>query len=445
MIVPPSSALVRPVKFKPFGPRIKQFAFRLPQNDAKINILVGSVRSSKTWGTFPKIAIGCKYPVAGRKILTGVSKQNVYQNVLTDLFELVGTKNYSCNRASGELRLFNTDWLVIGARDEGSEKIIRGATVGFAVCDELVKMPKSFFDMLLSRMSPDGARLYATTNPDNPSHWVKRDLLGNSKYRFGLGKDIWYDTYSFQDNPNISDDYKEWMERSYAGIWYKRFILGQWVAGSGSIYGDVLAESVFYDTHEVPPGLRKRNGHLEHWVAVDYGTVNPCVFVDVFDTGQTVYWDREYYWNSRSENRQKTDAEYAEDLLEFIGAKRGPLNPNPFEIGSNPPLEPRELPGIIVDPSAASFKAELVKRGLYVIDADNAVGDGLRRVSIMLQRGLLRVNRRCTEGRRELEGYAWNPRSVALGVDEPLKQDDHFPDAGRYFVETRISDWRIAA
>jgi hypothetical protein len=68
---------------------------------------------------------------------------------------------------------------VIGAKDEGSERYIRGLTVGVAICDEISLMPWSFFQMLLSHMSPEGARLYATTNPDSPYHWLKADYLDN--------------------------------------------------------------------------------------------------------------------------------------------------------------------------------------------------------------------------------------------------------------------------
>ncbi len=143
---------------------------RPPEDDWSINILEGAVRSGKTWSLHPK-AIYCScYNVGGRKIFTGVSKQSIYNNVLDDLFDIVGTRNYNYNRSTGELRLFNSEWLVIGAKDEGSERYIRGLTVGVAICDEISLMPRSFFQMLLTRMSPPGARLYGTTNPDSPYH-----------------------------------------------------------------------------------------------------------------------------------------------------------------------------------------------------------------------------------------------------------------------------------
>jgi hypothetical protein len=127
-----------------FGPKAKRFALRPPKLDRSINILEGAVRSGKTWCLHPKALYCCEYPV-GRKIITGVSKQSVYNNVLSDLFNIIGTENYSYNRSSGQLKLFDHEWLVIGAKDEGSEKYIRGMTVGVALCDEISLMPQSFF------------------------------------------------------------------------------------------------------------------------------------------------------------------------------------------------------------------------------------------------------------------------------------------------------------
>jgi hypothetical protein len=135
-----------------YSPRVERFAVRPLDKDRPINILYGAVRSGKTWSLHPKILYGCDYPVGGRKVLTGVSKLSVYNNVLTDLFDLVGYKNYSYNQNTGRLKLFGTDWLVIGAKDGGSEKYIRGLTVGVAFCDEISLMPQSFFQMLLTRL-----------------------------------------------------------------------------------------------------------------------------------------------------------------------------------------------------------------------------------------------------------------------------------------------------
>ncbi len=422
-------------KLKPYGPRPARFAFRWPGYDAWLNVLVGSVRSSKTWATFPKILWLCQYPVLGHRVITGVSKQSIFRNVLSDLFEIVGEANYTYNRQSGELTLFGTKWLVIGAKDEGSEKYIRGITIGVAVCDEVVLMPRNFFLMLLSRMSPAGARFYATTNPDSPFHWFKSEVLENPRYVHGLGKDLWVQTWTMKDNPNLAPEFRERVERSYTGVFYQRYILGLWVLAEGAIYRDVLTDDVFYDDASRPAGLLSEGGHVEHWLVVDYGTANALAAIDTYDDSTTVWMDREYYYDSRLQGRQKTDGEYASDLINFVN-ERMPLGA----------VNPRLWPGVIIDPSAASFRAELLSRGFYVIDADNEVEDGIRRVSTMLTRKKLRINRQgCPQGVRFMQSYCWNEKKIESGQEQPLKKHDHWPDACRYYVKTRINDWRLAA
>jgi PBSX family phage terminase large subunit len=174
--------------------------------------------------------------VAGRKVITGVSRQSIYNNVLTDLFDIVGPRCYSYNQSSGQLTLCNSKWLVIGAKDEGSERYIRGLTVGVAVCDEVSLMPRSFFQMLLSRMSPQGARLYATTNPDSPYHWLKAEYLENQELR--ANRILWSQHFTMADNPNLTPEFVESQKRLYSGFFYQRFIQGLWVVAEGAIYKD---------------------------------------------------------------------------------------------------------------------------------------------------------------------------------------------------------------
>jgi PBSX family phage terminase large subunit len=437
----PAKSEAPPIKMRRFGPRAAEFAYRAPAQDARINLVVGAVRSAKTWASFPKILQLCQYDVGGLRLLTGVTKQTVYDNILRDLFELAdlaGSGNYSYNRQTGDLRLFDAEWVVIGAKDEGSEKFLRGKTVGIAVCDEVTLMPRSFFMMLLSRMSPDGARLYGTTNTDSPEHFVKREVIDNlavegsdKGYRYGLGRDLWFETWTMDDNPSLGEDYKRFIRRSYVGMFYARYILGQWVMAEGAIYRDCITDSTWYGNEDRPKGLLNA-GHAERWITVDYGTANALAAIDVYDDGTTVWCEREYYWDSRVRGRQKTDREYADDLITWLGGN--PQNP-----------DPSRWPGVILDPSAASFKAELLGRGFFVQNAKNNVADGIRRVSTMLSRNRLRFNRaNCPECFKYMQSYVWDDRRVAAGEDKPKKVGDHLPDAARYYTETRIGDWRLS-
>jgi PBSX family phage terminase large subunit len=405
-----------------FGPRAEQFAMRPPEEDSPINILEGAVRSGKTWCLHPKALYCCDYNVAGRKVITGVSKQSIYNNVLTDLFNIVGTHNYNYNRNSGQLRLFNSDWLVIGAKDEGSERYIRGLTVGVALCDEISLMPRSFFQMLLSRMSPEGSRLYATTNPDSPFHWLKTDYLDKIELR--NRKTLYSQHFTMADNPNLTAEFIERQNRLYSGFFHKRFILGQWVIAEGAIYKDSWSEDLLYDLKDEPKNLRVRGGNEQRIIAVDYGTTNPMVFLDIYDDGNVFWVVREYYWDSAVEMKQKTDAEYADDLVEFIG--------------------PQNDARVIIDPSAASFKAEMSKRGIWQGDADDDVNEGIRMASMVLNQRLVRFCRQTAPKTiQEMQTYAWDTKAAQRGEEKPLKVRDHGPDAFRYFAKTMIPYWRL--
>lgn len=399
-----------------YGPRMKRFALRPPELDRRINILAGSVRSGKTWGLHSKILYLCKYGVAGRRLLTGVSKASIQTNVLSDLFSLIGPANYRYNRQSGELRLFASEWMVMGAKDEGSEKYVRGATIGAAVCDEVVLMPENFWHMLLSRMSPSGARLYGSTNADSPYHWLKRDYLDKEELiRDGL---LWWDTFTMDDNPNLDPEYVAGQKKLYTGVFYKRFIEGLWVMAEGAIYAGAWNDATLYDDASRPIGLYGTGGYAYHFISVDYGTTNPCVFLDWIGDRNGVAWlDREYYWDSAKQYRQKTDSEYADDLEKFIRESRC-----------------SQAPKVIVDPSAASFKLELERRHIFVVDADNDVSDGIRRTATALKLGKVRVHRDCANTQREMQSYSWNEKKAKAGEEEPIKSNDHSCDALRYFV-----------
>lgn len=413
------------VGITPFSVKAATFANRHPSLDRFITILEGSIRSGKTWAMIPKILFMlCPYPVAGEKIIFGVTKETIYNNVLNDLFNFVGPSYYSYNRQTGQMWLSGTKWRVIGAKDEGSEKYIRGATVGVAYGDELVLIPRSFVEMMLGRMSPEGARFYGTTNPDTPFHWLFTDYIkSEEKHQAGLIEVI---KFTLKDNTSLSEETRKRYETQFKGVFKARMIDGQWVVAEGAIYRDCyIPELIDYDDDTRPVSLGNSGGFVEQFIPIDYGTTNPMVFLHVIDDGITYWVDDEYYWDSKAELRQKTDGQYATDLIEW---------------------RDKRAPGgavVLIDPSAASFKAEMNLRGIWNTDADNDVENGIRKVASLLAQRKIRIHKRCKMLRLELQTYAWDDKSETKGEDIPLKVHDHAPDALRYFVNTKVPNWRI--
>ena len=407
-----------------FGEKAYSFFMTPIAQDARITILEGSVRSGKTVAMIPKVLMLLKSGPPGLGLITGVSKDTIMNNVLRDLFEIVGEENYSYNRQSGELVMFGREIKVVGAKDEGSEKYIRGLTVAWAYCDELSLMPESFFKQLLNRMSVKGARLYGTTNPDNPYHYLYVDYISNvEKLASGMVR-VWH--FELDDNPSLDEEYKTFIRGAYSGLFYMRFILGKWVVAEGAIYDMFGEKNKYKDGHGPNYDLFYRRYYV-----IDYGTANPFALMEVIEqkhiiTGKTEYFiENEWYYDSKKAGRQKEDAEYAQDVLDFIGGKR--------------------YSAIIIDPSAASFKVALRNRSLRaretddIINADHEVLDGIRLVASMWVLGILKVNEdKCPNLLKETASYIWDEKAGKRGEEKPVKQWDHCLDAVRYFCKTIV-------
>lgn len=413
---------------KPFGRKAHDFIVRRPIEDKRYSFLIGAVRSSKTFALDAKTIVQLSrydaLPSNAKRLMIGATKQTLYRNVLLDLFAIAGKENYSYNMSSGELWLFGRQWFCLGAKDEASYKQILGSTVGLSVCDEVVEYPQNFMSQLFMRMSPEHARLYASTNPGNPYCYLKSEVLDNPV----MARDMEVVNFTLHDNPNLSQTAKQAIVRSQVGVFKLRYIDGLWVVAEGSIYRDSWSDKLnTYTDATRPVGLLSKGGYAgykDRWYAVDAGVDHPQVHGEFYDDGDRVYLDRTQRWDSRKEMRQKTDGQYADDLEQFMGGKD-------YEVR--------------VPPEAASFRAELVNRGFWVTNADNEVVDGIHTVSTLLSRRKLLVNvDGCNGIEKRIPVYAWDPKAAKLGKEQPLKVEDDDCDMLRYGVHGKIPMWRVS-
>lgn len=311
--------------------------------------------------------------------------------------------------------------LISGGGKAGDEKLIKGNTYGTAYITEANECSEAFIQEVFDRTisSPD-RKVFHDLNPKAEGHWYYKDILNfhemRQRQRPGYGYN--YGHFTIADNMSLTGEQLKSVLATYdkKSLWYARDILGLRRSADGLIYDMFDLEENTYT--EGPPGLRYGT---QRTISCDYGTTNDCVFLDVYDDGDTIRVDREYRWASRQEHRQKTDKEYAEDLIEFMG-------------------EPECT--VLVDPSAASFIAELRSRGVYVLDAENDVLNGIRRVSQLFHMRKLRVNRRCAGLIDELGVYSWDDKAAARGEEKPVKERDHGCDSLRYFCN-HLPDWRF--
>lgn len=196
----------------------------------RINLLYGSVRSGKTWISLLKWAIWVGHQEQDKQFLmVGKTITTLKRNCLVLLEELIGDNiTYSISQKKAVI-FGRTVWLE-GANDERSESKIRGMTLMGVYIDELTQIPQGFYLMALSRLSEKGAVFLATTNPDHPKHYVKTEIIDNDL----LDKQVI--KFLIDDNIFLDETYKDNLKKEYSGVFYQRFILGEFVRAEGIIF-----------------------------------------------------------------------------------------------------------------------------------------------------------------------------------------------------------------
>ena len=336
----------------------------------------------------------------------GKTIASVRRNVLTELLPLLERFGFEITEKRSENRLeirfggHCNEYYLFGGRDEGSCALIQGITFGGILLDEVALMPRSFVEQACARCSVTGSRLWFNCNPEGPRHWFYTDWIQTAKQRRLI-----YLHFTMEDNPSLSSAIRQRYHRLYSGVFYRRFVLGQWAAAEGRVYD-------FFDASQAPPPPPPPYSRV--CISCDYGTVNPASFGLWAKKGEIWYRIREFYFDSRREQRQMTDEEYARALRELAGGL---------------PVDT-----VVVDPSAASFITLLRREGWRVRKADNDVLSGIRRTSHLLKTGKLVLCSTCPDCLRETEEYVWD--LTTTGQDKVKKEHDHAMDDMRYFVTT---------
>lgn len=385
----------------------KQIEFYQNSN-SRTNIAVGAVRSGKSFIVLLRWLLFLKEGPSGDLAICARTERAALRNVINPLHDLVGNAlTYSIGR--GIVKVFGRDIHVFSCSDSRCENKIRGCTLAGALVDEATIIPEDFLKMLMSRLSISGSKVFMSTNPDSPYCYVKKEIIDRKDEL-----DLSVFNFNLDDNPSLTEDYKNNLKKEYRGLYYQRFIEGKFVSAEGAVY-DFFDEGIH--VIKQPPG-----NATKYIVGIDYGTTNTCVFV-LIGINRSLYpniWiEKEYAYSSKERMRQQTDTEYAQDFDKF--------------------LEGIVPSAIYIDPSAASFKQELIRDGKYaIIDANNDVLDGVRYVSNLLSNGTLKVCSICPYTIQEFQSYCWDDKASLGGVDKVKKQNDHAMDAIRYALFTGV-------
>ena len=395
----------------------KQLEFIVNSN-AKWNIAHGSVSSGKTIGTLFRFFQACERCPDSQIWMIGHTSSTIYDNAIRLILEArpKGTPDPLsvfrpfCSWKKGERELLFKDKTIstCGAKDSGAIGAIQGKTFSLCYCDEMTLYPESIIDMIDTRVRNPHSMAFCAMNPSFPTHklkqWIDKSFQGDKNY-YSLH-------FTLEDNPFLEDSYKQRIKHSLSGVFYRRNYLGEWCLAEGSIFD-------FFDRKTYV--VRRPPTSAEYFiVGLDYGTSNAfaAVLIGVntgrnTQTGRQMWVEKEYYWDSAKQHRQKVNSEYAEDIVKWLDAY--------------------PIKCLYTDPSAESFSLELRRRGLHVSDkTKNDVMYGIEVMTSEIKDGRCVILDCCTNLIREIEGYVWNPKSAKTGEDEPLKQNDHAVDALRY-------------
>ena len=392
-------------KFSKKQAEILKFAY----SDEETIICDGAVRSGKTIVMSLAFVLWAMHNFDRTNFaICGKTVSNAERNILRPFQQIEGTPFTLSYKISNRMLTVKCGkkenyFYLFGGKDESSYALIQGLTLAGVLFDEVALMPKSFVDQAIARtLSFKDAKIWFNCNPESPHHWFYKEWIDNEERKYKRLH------FLMEDNPIMGKEEIAKAEEKFTGVFYQRYILGLWVQAEGLVYPFFEKKVHCFD---ILP-----DGNYEWYVSVDYGTQNPCAMhlwaVDIYKN--IAYLEREYYYDGREEQVLKTDSDYYKDLFDLCKGKR--------------------INNIIIDPSAASFKAEIRKHGYFsCMNANNAVIDGIRNTASFIKAGKIRVNKDCEKTISEFGVYAWDAKS---SEDKVIKENDHAMDSIRYMVHT---------
>ena len=346
-------------------------------------------------------------------IISGRSASSIKRNVIRPLKSILTTKGlrYNHNRSEGWMDFGGNRHYIFGANTEAAQDVLAGATCAGALCDEVARQPISFINEVIARLSVKGSKFWFNCNPKGPHHPFKLDYIDKA-----VEKKILLLNFLLDDNLSLDDTIKDKYKRQFTGVFYKRNILGLWVAAEGAVY-DFLDKEI-HCVKGPPPRFKN------YILGLDFGMSHPTA-------GSLIGWNRD------DAVFQVSEYNYSKG----VNAVGKPVGKIVKEIGKW--LANCGITGYIntyIDPSAAVLKAELEEwnRDLSnsvkfrIMPTNNSQEEGIGFVSKSFASGRFRIYDTCPVSWRQHCGLTWDPKEQQKGVDKVIKLDDDQPDSVRY-------------
>lgn len=244
-------------KFSKKQGEVLKFAFE----KSSTLICDGSVRSGKTVVMTIGFVIWAMDNFCNTNFaICGKTVSNAERNILKPFQQIEGlpyTLSYKIAYRCLTVRCGEREnyFYLFGGKDESSYMLIQGLTLAGVLFDEVALMPRSFVDQAIARtLSFANAKIWFNCNPESPNHWFYKEWITNEK------RDKKHLHFLMKDNPILGAEEIKKAEAMFTGVFYKRYILGEWTTADGIIFDTFAMDPCKYLVDEVPPLRWLENG-----------------------------------------------------------------------------------------------------------------------------------------------------------------------------------------
>ena len=230
----------------------------------------GAIRSGKTIAMIIGFLTWSQEMFSGQSfILAGKTMGALKKNVIRPMIQIIEAWGwpyaYIRSGTDARLEIGSNTYYLYGANTEAAQDALQGLTAAGAYADEAALFPRSFLDQMIGRCSVTGAKIWMNCNPGNPHNYVKAEFLDQAKK-----KRVYHLHFTMDDNLTLSPQIKERYKRAWApgSMFYKRYILGLWVAADGLIYQQFADHA---ESYLVDPDWLKEHKIVYAVIGVDFG------------------------------------------------------------------------------------------------------------------------------------------------------------------------------
>lgn len=397
----------------------------LADNHYKEMALFGGFRSGKSYVTQLSIFLLCCIYPGLRVVYVRRTYDQLKDSVIAQFkndFAKYGKFDYIDSSKDGSRIAKFNNGSTIRFRAFDRDTNILSAEYDVAAMCQAEEIQEELYLQLWGRLSGrtmHKAILLAEGNPANS--WCKR-LYKDSKPKALEEKGIYFNNITTKDNPFLTPDYVQELERSYPDRWLRRYVYGEWESVDEMVFSEFRESK-----HVIEPIHFNPKEYKTFKIAMggDYGYRNPAAFLWGYkDYDDNVIIFDEWYKNEQ----QPMDIRQA-------GLKYGryPIYYD-FSI-KRPDRDGRCLWDELKAPGLDRFGRKI--DGLNLIESNKDEMRNLTVTNSMFKQGKLYVTRNCVNLIQEILNYKW--QSIKLGAEKndpekPVDKDNHAIDSLLYLI-----------